>query len=111
MFADGDGSAAVLNHDYWTRRFGGDDGVVGRTLRINGRPVTVVGVAAPGFQGTGIHSCDVWLAIGPDGAGSVVAGGRLRPDVPLAAAAAEVADHRRRDRSRPRRRARRARAA
>ena len=90
VFADGDESAAVLNHDYWRRRFSGDDSVVGRTLRINGRPVTVVGVAAPGFQGTGIQSCDVWLAIGPDGAGSVVAGGRLRPDVSVAAAAAEV---------------------
>ena len=84
VFADGDESAAVLNYDYWRRRFNGDDGVVGRTLRINGRPVTVVGVAAPGFQGTGIQSCDVWLAIGSDGAGSVVAGGRLRPDVPFA---------------------------
>ena len=90
VFADGDESAAVLNYDYWRRRFNGDDSVVGRTLRINGRPVTVVGVAAPGFQGTGIQSCDVWLAIGSDGAGSVVAGGRLRPDVPVAAAAAEV---------------------
>jgi predicted permease len=89
-FADGDESAAVLNYDYWRRRFNGDDSVVGRTLRINGRPVTVVGVAAPGFHGTGIQSCDLWLAIGSDGAGSVVAGGRLRPDVPVAAAAAEV---------------------
>ncbi len=90
VFADGDASVAILNYDYWRRRFNGDDSVVGRTLRINGRPVTVVGVAAPGFQGTGIQSCDVWLAIGSDGAGSVVAGGRLRPDVPIAAAAAEV---------------------
>ena len=90
VFADGDESVAILNYDYWRRRFNGDDSVVGRTLRINGRPVTVVGVAAPGFQGTGIQSCDVWLAIGSDGAGSVVAGGRLRPDVPIATAAAEV---------------------
>jgi predicted permease len=90
VFADGDEHAAVLNYDYWRRRFNGDDSVVGRTLRINGRPVTVVGVAASGFHGTGIQSCDVWLAIGSDGTGSVVAGARLRPDVPLAAAAAEV---------------------
>jgi predicted permease len=90
VFADGDESVAILNYDYWRRRFNGEDSVVGRTLRINGRPVTVVGVAAPGFRGTGIQSCDVWLAIGSDGAGSVVAGGRLRADVPIAAAAAEV---------------------
>ena len=65
VFAEHDESAAVLNYDYWRRRFNGDDSVVGRTLRINGRPVTVVGVAAPGFQGTGIQSADVWLAMGP----------------------------------------------
>ena len=91
MFAEGDRSAAVLNHDFWTRRLGSDDGVIGRTLQINGQPVTVVGIAAPGFQGTGIRSADMWLAIGPDGGGSVVAGARRRPDVPLATAAAEVA--------------------
>jgi putative ABC transport system permease protein len=90
-FADGDENAGVLNHDYWKRRFNGDDSVVGKTLLINGRPVTIVGVAAAGFQGTGVRSCDIWLVIGRDGAGSVVAGARLRPDVPLAVAAAEVA--------------------
>jgi predicted permease len=90
-FAAGDENAAVLSYDYWRRRFNGDDSVVGRPLLINGRPVTVVGVAAPGFEGTGVRACDVWLVIGPDGAGSVVAGARLRPGVPLATAAAEVA--------------------
>jgi len=91
MFAEGDRSAAVLNHDYWTRRLGGDERVLGGTLQVNGQPVTVVGVAAPGFQGTGIRASDLWLAIGPEGGGSVVAGARLRPDVPLAVAAAEIA--------------------
>ena len=65
MFNGGDEAPAVLNYDYWRRRFNGDDAVVGRTLQINGRPITIVGVAAPGFQGTGIQSCDVWLVIGP----------------------------------------------
>jgi predicted permease len=90
VFADGDERVAVLNYDYWRRRFNADDSVVGRPLRINGRPVTVVGVAAPGFHGTGIQSCDMWIAIGSEGAGSVVAGGRLRPDVSVDAAAAEI---------------------
>ena len=89
-FAEGDESVVVFNHDYWRRAFSGDDRVVGQTVRINNRPVTVVGVAAPGFQGTGIEACDLWLAIGAERAGTVVAGGRLRPDVPRAAAAAEV---------------------
>jgi predicted permease len=35
----------MLGHDFWRRRFGGDPGVVGRTLTLNGLPRTVVGVA------------------------------------------------------------------
>ncbi len=41
----------VLSHAYWQSRFGGDPGVVGRGLRVNGFPMTIVGVAAPGFNG------------------------------------------------------------
>ena len=47
---------AVLSHDYWRARFGGDPAVVGRALRINGRPLTIVGVAAEGFRGTALHA-------------------------------------------------------
>ena len=67
VFADGDEAAAVLDYDYWRRRFNRDDAMVGQVLRLNGRPVTIVGVAAPDFQGTGIQKCDVWLAIGSGG--------------------------------------------
>ena len=42
---------AVLGHGYWQRRFGGADDVVGRTLQINSRPVTIVGIAPPAFRG------------------------------------------------------------
>ncbi|MEA2562690.1 MAG: hypothetical protein QOH06_4194 [Acidobacteriota bacterium] len=41
----------VLSHRFWVGTLGGDPGVVGRELRINGTGVTVVGVAAAGFQG------------------------------------------------------------
>ena len=37
----------VLTHEYWMRRFGGDSGVVGRTLHCDGMPVTVIGVLQP----------------------------------------------------------------
>jgi predicted permease len=42
----------VLSHPFWKRRFGGDPRIVNSTLRINGYPMTVVGVSQPGFKGT-----------------------------------------------------------
>ncbi|HEX8674908.1 MAG TPA: ABC transporter permease [Longimicrobium sp.] len=42
---------AVLAHSFWQSAYGGDPGVVGRTLSLNGTPVEVVGVAARGFSG------------------------------------------------------------
>ncbi len=41
----------VLSHDYWRSRFGADPSVIGRLLRINEQPVTIVGVAQQGFRG------------------------------------------------------------
>lgn len=40
----------VLSHALWARRFGGDPGIVGRQLQIDGLPREVVGVMPPGFQ-------------------------------------------------------------
>ena len=44
----------VLTHAYWLRRFGGDRAVIDRTVRLNGQPMTVVGVAPAGFSGTDV---------------------------------------------------------
>jgi predicted permease len=41
----------VLGERLFRTRFGGDPGVVGRVLRLNGHPMTVVGVAPAGFEG------------------------------------------------------------
>src|SRR5437879_11570434 len=43
---------AVLSHGFWQRAFGGDLNVVGKDIRLNGSPFTVVGVARDGFTGT-----------------------------------------------------------
>jgi hypothetical protein len=37
----------VLTHEYWMRRFGGDPSVVGRSVRLGGKAVTIVGVVQP----------------------------------------------------------------
>jgi predicted permease len=54
--------AAMISHGLWTRRFGGDPGVVGRTLRVNATPYTVIGVLPPGFRGL-IGIADVWVPL------------------------------------------------
>jgi len=46
--------ALVLGHGLWTRRFGSDPAVIGRTLTINGEPATVIGVMSRGFEVLGI---------------------------------------------------------
>src|SRR5579872_3711846 len=43
---------AVLSYDYWTRRFGRDSGVVGRTFRMGGDLLQIIGVAPENFTGT-----------------------------------------------------------
>jgi predicted permease len=42
----------VLGYAYWMQRFNGDPSIVGKSVNLNGRPVTVVGVAPKGFFGT-----------------------------------------------------------
>ncbi|NKB88420.1 MAG: FtsX-like permease family protein [Acidobacteria bacterium] len=48
----GESFVAVLSHDYWQNRLGGEAGVLNRSIVINGQSFTVVGVAAEGFRGT-----------------------------------------------------------
>src|ERR1700734_1935519 len=42
----------VLGYSYWMQRFNGDPSIVGKSVNLNGQPVTVVGVAPKGFFGT-----------------------------------------------------------
>lgn len=53
-------AVAVLAHDVWTNLFGGDSAVVGRTIRLNSIPLTVVGVAARGFRGLS-ERAELWV--------------------------------------------------
>src|SRR5918995_1503232 len=52
----------VISHDYWQRSFGGAPTVVGQTIRVNDLPLTIVGVAPEGFQGTILAlQFDLWV--------------------------------------------------
>ncbi len=54
--AVGESPVVVLGFDYWRTRFGGSRDVLNRTLIVNGQALTIVGVAAEGFQGTTLGS-------------------------------------------------------
>ena len=56
---------AIVGHQTWTRKFGADPSVIGRSIRIEGVPVTIVGVGPAGHNGTiniGMVT-DFWLPI------------------------------------------------
>jgi putative ABC transport system permease protein len=84
---------AVLGHRFWQRQFGGDPGLVGRNLRLNGKVRTVVGIMPKRFMWRG---ADVYLPIVlkrgevVEGVRSVHLLGRLKPNVTEAQAAADL---------------------
>lgn len=47
----GDEQVVVLGEAFWRRRFGGDFKVVGQPMNLNGRPVTIIGIAPESFRG------------------------------------------------------------
>lgn len=53
------GRAAILAHRFWTERFGSAPTIIGSKLEVDGRTLTVVGIAPPAFQprGAGV----LWL--------------------------------------------------
>jgi predicted permease len=96
----------VLGHWFWQRRFASDPSIVGSTLRLNGKPATIIGVASPRFGGLHLDQPDLWIPIvqepyfvsgsrlltdfSNDNA-SVNLWGRLRPGVTPRAAEEELA--------------------
>ena len=49
----------ILRHDFWSSRLGGDPGAIGRTIRVNGTPMEIVGVMPPRWPGAW-SSVQVW---------------------------------------------------
>jgi predicted permease len=63
--APGGDPVVVLGHRYWKARFRSDPSVVGKKATINGHPVTIVGVAAEGFDGiTPLLAMQAYLPLG-----------------------------------------------
>jgi putative ABC transport system permease protein len=55
---------AVLSHGYWERQLARSSDVIGRAFRINGVPVTIVGVSPPGFVGANVGAiADITMAV------------------------------------------------
>ena len=48
----GEAPVAVLGYDYWSSKFGADPNILDKTIIVNGQTLTIVGVAARGFDGT-----------------------------------------------------------
>ena len=60
----GGNAVVVLSHSLWQRRFGGDQNIVGRQVRLNNRQYEVIGVAPDGFTGTKFAlALDFWTPI------------------------------------------------
>ncbi len=106
---------AVISYGLWRRVFGGSDEVIGRTVRLNNHPFTIVGVTPPGVVGVSLDTLpDLWTPMAM--AGQIMPEiarefgvldtrrfswleivGRLKPGVTVAQAQAEldaIATHR-----------------
>ena len=93
--APGGARVAVLSQALWRGQFLADSGVLGRTVRLDGSPYTVVGVAPPHVDLPGLAT-DVWLPLQADPTSSsrsrhdVSVVGRLAPSASLAGARREA---------------------
>jgi putative ABC transport system permease protein len=91
---------AVLSYAYWVSRYGGDPNVVGRTITLNDKTHVVVGVLSADFRETFQSSpgrAQIWTSAisaaeaGRRGPGGFMAIARLKPDVTIEQARAEMA--------------------
>jgi predicted permease len=95
-FFVGRSTTVMLTYGYWQRRFGGDLAIVGRSLTVDSRPREIVGVMPQGFQFVNAEA-DLIVPLAFDRGTTILAGfafqgiGRLKPDVTIAQANADVA--------------------
>ncbi len=94
--APGGAKVVVLGYDVWRERYASDPSILGRSLRVNGDPYTVIGVMPQGFDFP--DGTTIWLPLQTDplagkrGEGQFLVGiGKLKPGVSFQEATADVA--------------------
>lgn len=84
----------VLSHGLWVRQFGGDAGVLGTRVTVDGEPVVIIGVMPPGFELLGQQADALtpfrFAPVTGTGGRSLVAIGRMKPGVTRDQAQAEL---------------------
>jgi putative ABC transport system permease protein len=91
--APGKDTVVILSHRMWQQRFGGDGGILGRSVTLSGTPVTVIGVMPASFAF--MPEAEFWRPLAL--AGNPTRGGhflgviaRLKPDITVEQAGAEM---------------------
>jgi putative ABC transport system permease protein len=86
----------VLAHHFWRERFAGDPNVIGRTVLMNGKPMTIVGIMSPDIELGSMALLDIWTPLIvdrtlPRDQRTLRGIGRLAPGATLETANAEIA--------------------
>ncbi len=106
-FGENESSAAMVSYRFWRNHLASDPSIIGKILRINGRPCTVIGVGPKDFLGASpaLFAADLWAPlttgarISPELAGNALERGdlnmfqmtgRLKPGMGIARAEAEM---------------------
>ncbi|MGH9682490.1 MAG: ABC transporter permease [Candidatus Acidiferrales bacterium] len=94
----GHGQVVILDYGYWQRHYGGDRGVIGKTMALDGKPYVIIGVLPSGFSLFGrVPESDLWTPFAFNRAQlnredhELIVFGRLRRGVTLGSAQAEMA--------------------
>ena len=91
---EGGPDVAILSHGLWQRRFGGDRGIVGRAITLNGRPFTVIGIMPADFRppaGADLWSTEAQVAQTIGSGQNLEPIARLKPGMTLELARAQFA--------------------
>jgi predicted permease len=84
---------AVIGYQMWQARLGGDPQIIGRPIKLNGEPYTVIGILPKWFQSDPV--ADLWISVQADPNSTnqghyLAVAARLKPGVSLQAAQAEM---------------------